>query len=398
MIKILKFLEKTLIYLVYLIPAILIFIFIRLLSPIKIIKFGMISSHRIGHFTIEWEIFSRLNLAQKLNVYFISFQKNISNSFFEKLIRDKKLIFPPQLIKLLQILNKTLFGNHKHEFNFNDLTYKYSKFKKKIDNAKPTLKISNIELKKKENFLRFLGSKKIICIMSRDGKYLAKNFIKKNDYNNLRNSNINDFIPAIKSLEKRGYLIIRMGKMVLNKLKYKSNNVIDYANSPLRSDFLDIYLIKKSTLVVSTGFGIDSVAMIFNKPMVYVNYFPIGECSVFSKNVIFSYKKYFSSKKKSYLTLTDLFKSRIAYDDCNLSKFKKKKIYIKNMSPDEIKDVVLEADENLKKKVKHKENQILFEKKYNSLISKFPSNDDYKGKLCPKVSEIYLSKNKFLLS
>ena len=61
MIKILKFLEKTLIYLVYLIPAILIFIFIRLLSPIKIIKFGMISSHRIGHFTIEWEIFSRLN-------------------------------------------------------------------------------------------------------------------------------------------------------------------------------------------------------------------------------------------------------------------------------------------------------------------------------------------------
>ena len=100
--------------------------------------------------------------------------------------------------------------------------------------------------------------------MSRDGKYLTNKLIKKNDYKNYRNSNINDFIPAIKALEKKGYFIIRMGNLVKNKLNYKSKNVIDYSNSKYVNDFLDIYLINKCEFVISTGFGIDTVAMIYN--------------------------------------------------------------------------------------------------------------------------------------
>ena len=46
----------------HLFPGILIFILIRIISPIKLIRFGMINSHRIGHFTLEWEIFQRLKL------------------------------------------------------------------------------------------------------------------------------------------------------------------------------------------------------------------------------------------------------------------------------------------------------------------------------------------------
>ena len=50
--------------------------------------------------------------------------------------------------------------------------------------------------------MNLINSKKLVCIMSRDGKYLTNKLIK-NDYKNYRNSNINDFIPAIKALKKR---------------------------------------------------------------------------------------------------------------------------------------------------------------------------------------------------
>ena len=51
--------------------------------------------------------------------------------------------------------------------------------------------------------MNLINSKKLVCIMSRDGKYLTNKLIKKNDYKNYRNSNINDFIPAIKSSGKK---------------------------------------------------------------------------------------------------------------------------------------------------------------------------------------------------
>ena len=119
--KYLNFIQKLIIYILYLFPGILIFILIRIISPIKLIRFGMINSHRIGHFTLEWEIFQRLKLKKKYNVIFLSFQKNISNKFLEKLIRNKNYIYPSKLIYIVYILNKSILGSKKHYFNFHDL-------------------------------------------------------------------------------------------------------------------------------------------------------------------------------------------------------------------------------------------------------------------------------------
>ena len=84
--------KKLFLYILYLFPAILIFIFIRCISPIKIIKFGMINSHRIGHFTVEWEIFQRLNLKKKECIFF-KFSKKYFQYIFSKINKKKKFNF-----------------------------------------------------------------------------------------------------------------------------------------------------------------------------------------------------------------------------------------------------------------------------------------------------------------
>ena len=77
------------------------------------------------------------------------------------------------------------------------------------------------------------------------------------------------------ALAERGYWVFRMGKVVSSRLSLGHPRVVDYATSAQRSDFLDIWLMAHCYFAISTGLGLDSIADIFRKPMVFVNYLPI---------------------------------------------------------------------------------------------------------------------------
>ena len=50
-----------------------------------------------------------------------------------------------------------------------------------------------------------------------------------------------------------------MGKIVDKKFDIQSDYIIDYANNPLRSDFMDIYLGAKCLFCLTTQTGYDGV-------------------------------------------------------------------------------------------------------------------------------------------
>jgi len=52
--------------------------------------------------------------------------------------------------------------------------------------------------------------------------------------------------------------------------------IVDYPFHPDRQDFLDIWLFANCHLCVSTGSGIDCVAMVYKVPQLYVNYLPLS--------------------------------------------------------------------------------------------------------------------------
>ena len=55
------------------------------------------------------------------------------------------------------------------------------------------------------------------------------------------------------------------------------NRIIDYANSALKSDFLDVWLMSKCEFCISTSTGFDRVATAFRKPLALVNFMPLAE-------------------------------------------------------------------------------------------------------------------------
>ena len=60
-----KYIFKFFSYFYYFPFSLITFLIIRLISPIKLIRFSFINSHRFGHFAQEWELFHQLDIGKK---------------------------------------------------------------------------------------------------------------------------------------------------------------------------------------------------------------------------------------------------------------------------------------------------------------------------------------------
>ena len=125
--------------------------------------------------------------------------------------------------------------------------------------------------------------------------------LEKWNYHNYRNGNIDNYVLAAEELTSRGYYVFRMGINVLKPLKSSNPKIIDYANSNLRSDFMDIYLAAKCSFCISSvTYGFNDLACLFAKPIV-MSSIPIGELDTFSERIFLLSKHHILKKEKRKL-------------------------------------------------------------------------------------------------
>lgn len=117
-----------------------------------------------------------------------------------------------------------------------------------------------------------------VCLLGRDARYLRETSgaLGDGDQQWPRNMAIATFGPAALALAERGYAVIRMGNLVAEPLAVRHPLVFDYAVSPLRDPFLDIYLAATCRFFVGVPSGLTHVAMIFRVPCLYVNLVRLG--------------------------------------------------------------------------------------------------------------------------
>src|SRR3989338_8277047 len=88
-----------------------------------------------------------------------------------------------------------------------------------------------------------------------------------------RNAEISTYMKAARFLAEKGYYVFRMGKVVEDSLPISHPRIFDYATSAIRCDFMDVYLTAYCLFFITTGTGLDGVAEIFRKPILYTNAF-----------------------------------------------------------------------------------------------------------------------------
>ena len=380
---------------------------ILLIRPLVLIRFGNLGCERIGRI---WNAELYLLFKKEKKKYINSFDiwitgYNVSNQQLLTILK-RKFFTTPYLLTFYRVINqlsKRLTIYSKHIIKKTDYSYDS---KNLFDKYPTQLNLIKHEINKGELNLKQFGipkNAKIVCITNRDGLYLKKTYpSEKFSNHDYRNSNIENYIPAIKALIKRNFYVVRMGKIAAKKVKINSKKFIDYPFHPAKSDFMDFFFAYRCNFWIGGSTGIDELANIFRKPIAYLNLVPIAGLNIrMSMKKILIASKTYTNSTNNKITLKNIFDYGIARftDNENL---KKKKIKLKELTKSQIKDITLEMADlmNTSWKIKNKKNVQLQKKFKNLYLKKVHELDPnfYYGKFKSIYSPSFLRRNPWFLN
>jgi len=268
-------------------------LFIRLISPIIALRFSYFSIHRIGHLAFDVEYYLASQLCERkegkrktLDLFFLVGKP--CNKFLLSLIRRRLSISP--LVRIPYYSNKLIPRAYRHTLLPSWETNGSRDHKGYLASTQPQLALSNNEKSKGIEMISQTGwtpEQPIVCLIVRDSAYL-KTLIADKDwgYHSYRDTDIANYRLAAVALAEKGYWVFRMGKAVEQEFIANHPQVIDYATSTWRDDFLDIWLMANCEFCISTSTGFDSLAAAFRKPLALVNFMPLAEFQTWSSCVL----------------------------------------------------------------------------------------------------------------
>ncbi len=399
---------QTPIYLIS-IPAVII---IRLIRPWFLIRWDELPSSRIGHFVPETELYccerdAGINTPSQryLDVFYL--RKYVSNKQVEKMWQRELTILPRWLLVPLFMVNRFLnifvSGGNYHEINDNTKTRSSERdVNNLLEKFKPHMNFTHQEEIEGKKMLAKFGvpkNAKFVCLIVRDSAYLDryKEFTLHNwNYHNYRDGHIDKYVLAAEELARKGYYIFRTGIKVLKPLKSSDPKIIDYSNSGMRSDFMDIYLGAKCTFCISTHTGLDCVPFVFRKPIAYI-LVPFAFLITNNENNLMITKHHINKKNQKELTVSEIFSSNVAMA-LKTKIYEINNIELKENSPEEIKDLVIEMDERLNGGWNETEEDLLLQKKFWSIfeenINKLKLKKPLHGKIKARFGSKFLRDNK----
>jgi len=369
-----------------------IFPFIKILGLNQDFKLSIISS-RIGHLSLDADIFLRkvqLNKVKSKNYYFFVTPIALNKDLFEMFKRNKdicifKSFFICFLIEsfgaLLKENNMLYLSTHKGT--------EYDLFSTTVKN----LFFNKTEKARGESFLKELGislqkNDWYVCIFSRDPIYLNQAYpgFKPNEdwsYHNYRNFDIDDLIPSIEYIIKKGGYVIRVGNEVEKRVSYTNPKFIDYPFTHLVSGFHDLYLVANAKFILGSRSGITELASVFEVPWACINLTPTFNMPL-GKRTLYVPKKIVHKKNRKLVSFKQIIKMKLDHTQAaeHLNILRKNDLNYLSLSKEEILEftkeffLYLNADQYVRCK-EHDDNYFeivknsLYHKGYTPFIGKY---------------------------
>ncbi|EDZ59940.1 hypothetical protein PB7211_263 [Candidatus Pelagibacter sp. HTCC7211] len=375
--------------------------FLIVIYPFIKIKVGFLRSDRIGHFTLDTELYlleKKKKKIKSIDLFYLG-RKNVCNKTLERLWREELTIFPRFILRPL-CLQIRYFKFLKFLRCGNTLCGQRD-ILNLLDQYPATIKLNNYDLINGEKERARIGlpkKAKFVCLIVRDSSYLEKLYGKKISIHDYRDADINDFVNACEALTKLGYYVIRMGAVVKKPIDTNNKMIIDYAYNNLRTDFMDIYLGSQCEFCLTTGTGFDGITLMFRKPNIYVNIAPLFDLRMECSSLLSIPCHYYSKKLSRRLTISEITNSESAVY-LKSKNFKDAGIELMQNSADEIEKLAIEAAKRNIKEWKDKEGDKLNEKFIKIFPSKKIFNSKlYHGEIKGRIGSDFLKKNQWWLN
>ena len=333
---------------------------IRLISPWIVIRIQKMPCTNFGDFLeypATYYCKKELKIDQPtkkfLDLVYIHYKDKVYNRQIAKMWKRKFNFFSGYILDPISRVNRLIPGWKIHIIK--SLQIRERDINNLFDKCK-ILDFTNEEKIYGKKILNKFGLKdkdKFVMLDVRDKAYQLKKISARYrdwSYHDYRHIDIDKFVLAAEELTKRGYYIFRMGVIVEKPFKSKNPKIIDYANSNLRSDFMDIYLGAKCSFCISTGSGFQCLPELFKKPIIDLSV-PLGDKLTHSEKYLLMIKHHVLKKEKRRLSLSEIFSYGVAYA-FETKIFEQKGIELVENTPEEIKDLAIEMVENLESKKK----------------------------------------------
>ena len=263
--------------------AIPLVIVIRAMRPLFFVRFGTINSGRIGHFVADSaEQMARMQESPPRTVELFWLGPVCNQQW--KLMLERTLVVG-DWVRYLAGWNRVIPGGAIHE---RPSSYTDSRdFEGLLFRHDVAIPFQPEESETAQNWLRSRGwrvGEPFVCLMVRDPAYLANSESANQgeestetdwSYHDYRDSDIQDFLPAISWLASQGVWVIRMGRIMEKPLPENMEKVIDYAFDFGRSDFLDVWLFANCDACITTGSGPDELPRLYRRPVLHLNTLPL---------------------------------------------------------------------------------------------------------------------------
>ena len=374
---------------------------IRIIRPVFLVRIGVMRSDRIGHFALETELWllervSGVATRPKRSIDLWYAPEPIANRVLYKMWTQVLTIWPNWLMVTVFRLNQLIPGTSAHEIE--NATSSCLDVHNLLDIYPPRLKFTAMQLEQGQKGLVELGIKptdRFVCFIVRDSAYTKKAFPEKDmSYHDFRNCDVNDYVAGAEALADRGLFVLRMGSVVSKPLVSNNPRVIDYANSKVRSEFMDLFLGAHCEFNVSDGLGFYAIPAMFRRPNAYVNYSPFFRYYSSRACDLGIAKTMIDKATGRRLNLTEMGERGVARFGAT-SQFTTAGVSVKSNTPSEIKDLMLEMLDRLEGKWKTEplddELQNKFWKKYSEIIG--PDRETFHGEIWSKYGAQFLRDN-----
>ena len=176
------------------------------------------------------------------------------------------------------------------------------------------------------------------------------------DLHDVLNAKIEDYLPAIEEITRRGGWVIRMGDPSMTSLP-PLPNVLDYCHSNIRSDWMDVFLAAKSRFFVGTPSGVCYVAQDYGVPCVLTNWWPPAQ-RPWHPGDIFVPKLLRRRQNGQIITLDKSLDEPFGY--CNSRTYLEDKhgVIVQDNDPEDIRAAILEMFERTEGQTHYDQNDL----------------------------------------
>lgn len=382
----------------------LLYFVLRAISPLVCIRFGVLSTKRIGAFVMMTDEYLRkksLGLDRPRTWNILTVQSYVSNEYLvRKWSQHLFIVRPNRLLSAIVQFFKArrnipafsahlvpMRGHDPHKVYYRTETFVTFTDSEREDAAR-TLETNGIP-----------RTSDYVCLHVRSADYLKNNKLQDQDYSihNHRDCTLDNFRTAVEYLSASGTFSLHFGTHDTRKMATTAERYIDYANT-FRSEFLDVYLAMNCRFFISTHSGPDVLASIAKRPVLWTNNPTYRLMMLLSQHDVYLFKKLWSTKEKRFLSLREVASWPELAGCVYADKFKQMGIEPIENSSEEILDATVEINQRIAGTYQeHPENQARQEKFYELIRPCLQHGLPDIPEVIPHVSEKFLINNPWFL-